>query len=910
MSLVGRTSELSVLEEVLAEANAGGRSLLLEGDPGVGKTALVDAVAACARNNGAPVLRVVGVETEQELAFSALHQLLYPLLDQLPGIPAFQGQVLEQALSIREGSPPGRLAISAAALALLQVVAKKVPLCVVVDDAHWIDQSSAEVLLFMARRLSGCRVAFVMAARSGWNGFVDPAGLPVLTVSPLSPEDARTLLEYSHPGLAETTQRRLLDEAEGNPLALIELPQQLNAAQRHGEEPLPANLPLSARLESVFADRIRMLTPTVRFLLLMIALDGQRNGNLQHIREAWATTGEPWEDALLEDSVASGLVRIHQMNDSVAFYHPMARSCLVYMSSAARRRAAHRALAGVLDHAPDRRAWHLAHAADGPDEAVATELSRVAESALARAGAAEAAAAFRRAAELSPDREARARRLEEAAFAAGVGGQLEAASQLVAAGSTETLRGAVAAAYVLFHRDGDSDAVFRVLLPAMRQGPRGDHPEELAAYDDAFYVLLNCAVWAGRQDLWPSVYGVLDHVSTTARMCFDCVADPARTAHDVRERLDRATAELPVNTPFWRVNWLIYTALYLDCFSYYDNVWRDFVGHAAYDSQRFVLLARAHDSYMRGDWDTTLMLAGEGNSDAAGHGYNFTHILFTYGLASVAAGRGDEETLRRHCDVIEAWAGPRKFQLMLAAVNEARARAAIGRGDFEEAYQQAALLTPPGVLPSHYPHAQRVFLDLVESAVRTGRTDEACAHVEAGRQARLDAVSPHHALILACAAAVAAPDEKARELYEAALVIPDAALWSHEYARLRLLYGEWLRRRRDYTVSRVHLGSALEIFEHQLKAPLWAQRAREELRAAGVTVGVSDGRNAALMSAQERRIAELAAGGLSNKEIGRKLNISPRTAGSHLYKAFPKLGITSRAALRDALAELDRRDGP
>ncbi len=910
MSLVGRTSELSVLKAVLAEANTGGRAILLEGDPGVGKTVLLDTVTDCARNHGATVLRVVGVEAEQELAFSALHQLLYPLLDQLPRIPAFQGGVLEQALSIREGSPPGRFAISAAALALLQVVAKEEPVCVVVDDAHWIDQSSAEVLTFMARRLSGCRVAFVMAARSGWNGFVDPAGLPILTVPPLSSEDARTLLEHSHPGLAESTRQRLLDEAEGNPLALIELPQQLNPAQRHGEEPLPANLPLSARLESVFADRIRLLTPATRFLLLLVALDGQRTGNLRQIREAWETTGQHWEDTLLEDSEASGLLRIDQMEERVAFYHPMARSCLVYMSSAGRRRAAHRALASVLDNAPERRAWHLAHAADGPDEAVAQELTRVAERALARAGAAEASAAFRRAAELSPHRDTRARRLEEAAFAAGIGGQLEAASELVAAGSAETLRGAAAAAYVLFHRDGDTDAVFRTLLPVLRQAPRGDRPEDLAAYDDAFYVLLNCAVWAGRQDLWPSVYEVLDQVSETARMCFDCVADPARTAHDVRERLDRATAELPAHTPFWRMNWLIYTALYLDCFSYYDGVWREFVGHAAYDSQRFVLLARAHDSFMRGDWDTTLALAGEGTSDAAEHGYNFTHILFIYGLASVAAGRGDEETLRRHCDAIVAWAGPRQFQLMLAAVNEARARAAIGRGDFEEAYQQAAMVTPPGVLPSHYPHAQRVFLDLVESAARTGRIDEARAHVEAGRQARLDAISPHHAIILASAAATAARDEEAGELYEAALAVPDAALWTHEYARLRLLYGEWLRRRRDYTASRIHLGVALELFEHHLKAPLWAQRARHELRAAGVIVRVPDGRDAVPMSAQERRIAELAAGGLSNKEIGRRLNISPRTAGSHLYRVFPKLGITSRAALRDALAELDRIGTP
>ncbi|ALO99670.1 LysR-family transcriptional regulator [Streptomyces hygroscopicus subsp. limoneus] len=906
MSLVGRTSELRALEAVLDAGKAEGEALLL-GDPGVGKTVLLDAVATAARANGAHVLRVVGVEAEEDLAFSALHQLLYPLLDQLPGIPAFQAGVLEQALSIRQGSAPGRFAISAAALALLQAAAGREPLCVVVDDVHWIDRSSAEVLMFVARRLGGCRVAFVMAARSGWSGFVDPTGLPVLAVPPLKPQDARMLLERSHPGLAESARQRILDEAEGNPLALIELPEQLKPAQRQGREPLPANLPLSSRLESVFADRVLLLTPATRFFLLLVALDGQRRGNVRQIRAALRAAGEPWDDTLLEDGERSGLLRIDHMEDRVSFRHPMARSCLVHMSPSGRRKAAHRALAAVMDDTSERRAWHLAHAAEGPDEAVALELTRAAQRALARGGATEAAAAFRRAAELSPDGKARARRLDEAAFAAGVSGQLATASELVTAGSAETLRGAAAAAYVLFHRDGDVDAVFHTLLPALNEAPYSTRPDDLAAYDDAFYVLLNSAVWANRPDLWPPVERVLDRVSDIARMCFDCVADPARTAHDVRERLDRATAALSPHTPFWRVNWLIYTALYLDAFSYYDNVWRDFVGQAAYDSQRFVLLARAHDAFMRGDWDTTLVIATEGTGDAAEHEYNFTHMMFTYGLASVAAGRGDEEALRRHGDAITAWAGPRRVRLLLAAVAETRVTTAMGRGDFEGAYQQAVSLTPPGQLPAYYPHVQRVFLDLVESAVRTGRTADARAHVEAGRQARLGAISPHHEIILAVAAAVAAADEDAGELYEAALAVPDASLWAYEYARLRLLYGEWLRRRRDYTASRVHLGVALDLFEHRLKAPLWAKRAREELRAAGVGVPVPQGTAAVPMSAQERRIAELAAGGLSNKEIGRRLNISPRTAGAHLYRVFPKLGITSRAALRDALAALDQR---
>ncbi|MEU1163543.1 LuxR C-terminal-related transcriptional regulator, partial [Streptomyces sp. NPDC005921] len=777
-----------------------------------------------------------------------------------------------------------------------------------VDDVHWIDRSSAEVLTFITRRLSGCRAAFVLAARGGAHGFLDPTGLRVLDVGPLPAPDALALLISSHPGLAESTRRRLLDESEGNPLALVELPSQLTDAQRDGAEALPANLPLSSRLESVFADRIRQLGSAPRFVLLLTALDGERPGNLGDIRTAFGAVGEEWADGLLEASEHTGLVRVDHVAEQVTFRHPLVRSCVVHMSPAGRRRAAHRALAEVLRAEPERRALHLAHAADVPDEAVAVELTRAAERAMARGGAAEAATAYRRAAELSQNSTERARRLEQAAFAAGIAGLLGTAHEL-AGQTTESLRGAAAAGYVQFHREGDIDAVYRILPPAMDAARESTAPEVVEAFDDAFYVLLNAAVWGSRAELWPPVYRALDRISESARMCFDCVADPARTAHDVRERLDRATAALSPDTPLWRVNWLIYTAMYLDCFTFYDGVWREAVGHNAYDSLRFGVVARAHEAFMRGQWDRIQTIASQGIADATEHEYNLIHIIFTYGLAMVASGRGDEEALRRHCDTITAWAQPRRMQLLMSTVNETWARAAVGRGDFEEAYLLASALTPPGELPSHFPHFSRVFLDLVESAMRTGRTAAARAHVEAGRQARLDAISPHHAVILAAAVAVVAPDDEAGPLYEAALAVPDASLWTYEFARIRLWYGEWLRRRREYTAARVQLSVALELFEQQLKAPLWAQRARDELRAAGVGVGVADARTGVKMSAQERRIAELAASGLSNKEIGRQLNISPRTAGAHLYRVFPKLGITSRAALRDALKAFDEADG-
>ncbi|HEY5834146.1 helix-turn-helix transcriptional regulator [Streptomyces sp.] len=895
---------------------ADGTAILIQGDPGAGKTVLLEAVAARAGADGLRVLPVVGVETELELAFATLHQLLHPLLHRTADLPGFQRGVLEQVFAMRAGAAPDRFAISSAALALLQAAAREQPLLVVVDDAHWIDRSSAQVLAFMARRLTGTRAAFVIAARSGWTSFLDRAGLRVLTLGPLPDPDAVALLDSRYPGLSAGTRRRLIDEAQGNPLALVELPGQLTAGQREGAEPLPQTLPLGSRLEAVFADRIRELPEPTRFALLLAALEGQRPGSLRTVRAAAPLSEQEWDDKLLDASERTGLVRIDHVADQVTFRHPLARSCLVRMSPTAVRHSAHRALAAVLTGDPERRAWHLAHAAEGPDEAVAAALAAAGERALARGGAAEAAAAFLRAAELSPDAADRARRQDEAAFVAGKGGLLDQARELAGAGAhgasgpqpaeQQSIRGAAAAAYVLFHRDGDVDGVFRTLVPVLDTAPASACDADAEAFDDAFYVLLITCVWAGRPDLWPPLHRALDRVSETARMCFAAVADPARTAHGVRARLDRATAALPPAIRFWRVSWLIFTALYLDCFGYYDGVWRGFVDQAAYDSHQFVMVARTYDSFVRGDWDNAVALASEGTEVAADHGYNFTHLLFKYGLASVAASRGDEEALRALNDEITTWARPRRFELMAGTVQETRARAAVTRGDFEEAYHLAAAVTPPGVLPAYFPHVNRPFLDLVESAVRTGRLAEARAHVTAGRQARLELISPRHALILAGAEALTAPDEQAGPLFETALALPDAALWGFDHARIRLLYGEWLRRRLGQVAARPHLRAALETFE-SLRAEPWARRARAELRAAGVSVrGRSQqGGGGQSLSAQEYRIAQFAAKGLSNKEIGSLLNVSPRTVGAHLYKAFPKLGITSRAALRDALAELD-----
>ncbi|MFC5911256.1 AAA family ATPase, partial [Streptacidiphilus monticola] len=362
---MGRAHEEEILDRLLDGAEQKETSLLLRGDPGVGKTTLLDFAAARARRAGSDVVRVIGVESERELPFSGLHQLLFPLVGALEELPAYQRELLEQVLSFREGPTPARLAISAAALSLVLAAAGRAPLVVLIDDLQWIDRSSAEVLTFLLRRLAGRRPSFVLATRDRETGFFDPAGLPVLPVGPLAPDAARALLELRHPGLRAPLQRRLLAEAEGNPLALVELPGQLSQAQRDGLEEVPGSLPLSSRLESVFADRIRQLDPTTRMALLMVALDGERPGNLAEIRAALLLADRAWDETLLDRAATAGLVQVDHACERLTFRHPLARSCLLHMSPRTRRKAAHEVWAAALSAQRDRRAWHLAHAADG-----------------------------------------------------------------------------------------------------------------------------------------------------------------------------------------------------------------------------------------------------------------------------------------------------------------------------------------------------------------------------------------------------------------------------------------------------------------------------------------------------------------------------------------------------------------
>ncbi|HEY5836481.1 ATP-binding protein, partial [Streptomyces sp.] len=367
-ALVGRTRERAALDALITAANPADRILVLRGEAGMGKSVLLDWAAERAAGAGVRVLRAVGVESESDLAFATLHQLLYPLLDRADSLAPAQRDALNQAFGVLEGRVPERFAISTAALALLQAVSREQRLLIVTDDVQWIDKSSALVLSFVLRRMGELPIAFLAATRGGWLSPLDLSAVRALEIPALEGGEAEQLLTAAHPGLAAEAARRILAEADGNPLALVELPRHLNRRQRSGREPLPPSLAMGEQLEHAFAGRLRSLPEVTRYSLLLAALGGRGPGGLRTIRAAAMKSWPGWTEDALDFADGSGLVRLDLHREEIVFRHPLVRSALVNMAPLVLLRGAHRALADALGDEPERQAWHLADAATGPDE--------------------------------------------------------------------------------------------------------------------------------------------------------------------------------------------------------------------------------------------------------------------------------------------------------------------------------------------------------------------------------------------------------------------------------------------------------------------------------------------------------------------------------------------------------------
>jgi DNA-binding CsgD family transcriptional regulator len=906
--LIGRAADLARLGRFAVAPR--GRVLVVMGDPGIGKTALLDDAAATARLAGRQVLRAEGAQFAGSVSYGGLNQLLLPLRPLARQLTRGEREALSAVL-YGDGPPADCLALAGAALALVSLAADQRPVLLVVDDLHWLDGATALSLGLIARRLAGTRIGLLASTRPDAGGYFDLTGLPEHEVGALSDRAAASLLASRFPDLAPPVRPRLLAEAAGNPLALLELPGALTGGQRAGTEPLPMVLPATRRIQQLFAPQIAALPAGARQVLLTLALE--ETGDLRVARELLGDEGPaPQRPEDLTAVERSGLVSVDESAGRVVFRHPLIRSAAVELATSNDRRRAHQALAWALAARPDRQAWHLACAATGPDEEAAGLLASTAYRVARRGDAAGAVTALVRAAELSPEASSQARRLADAAYIAGnVSGELRRASQLLGAaikadpGLSGTLRAATASSFVLLNGDGDVAAAHRLLVAAVNADGCGDDD----ALTEALWTLVMVCFFSGRPESWDPFYKALARlpppVPAFLSLCVSTFADPARAGAGAVADLTSAIEGLAAETDPAVIVRIGTAASYAERLPECREALRRVVSGpgAATASAISAYILMGVDDVWTGLWDEAERLIGEGLALCESHGYELIAWSARYGQAMLAAARGQQEESRRLAGQMMAWAVPRGVRAVQVYAWHARALAALTCGDFEEAYRQAAAISPPGTLAPYTPGALWAALDMAEAAARTGRRGESAAHARAMREAGCGGLSPRFAAVERAAAALSETGDQAARLFEQALAVPGSDRWAFDRARIQLLYGERLRRDQSPARAREPLTAALEVFG-QLGARPLAARAAGALRATGAS-GPARGTappGPAALTGRQREIALLAATGLSNKQIAEQLFLSPRTVSDHLHKTFPKLGVTSRAALRDALS--------
>ncbi|MEU0041119.1 LuxR C-terminal-related transcriptional regulator [Streptomyces sp. NPDC006333] len=584
-------------------------------------------------------------------------------------------------------------------------------------------------------------------------------------------------------------------------------------------------------------------------------------------------------------------------------------------STSGERRAVHSALAQVLVDQPERRAWHLGEATLEPDENVAGLLEQAARITLRRGDAVGGMRTLVRAADLTPPGPDRSRRLAKAAYigAESIGALPSARRLLDDARHTATeprgsLHSAAAAAVLILNGDSEVDTAHTLLVDAIETGAHGYDAENKELVDVLHTLALVC-FFGARHDLWQPYYQALEKLTPSVPSVLSVLgktfSDPAHTAAAASEELDGLIAELADRADPVQIQRTGSAALYVDRIGdVREAQWRLVrMGREGGPARRYLagLIHLCLDDYLTGMWDEASVLAAEGIRLCDTHGYTAFTWYFLYAQALLAAARGEADQADATAEGIIHWGTRRKAFAAVHYAHHAAAVAALGRGDFADAYEHANAISPAGRLASHVPHALWVTMDMVEAAVRTNRQTEAVAHVRAMREAGVDRISSRHALLTEASAALsAAGDDEALELFARALEVPGAERWTFDFARVQLAYGARLRRVRATTESRGPLGAALSAFQH-LGAQPWTERAETELRAAGGRKRGPGTPKAHTLTPQELEIARLAASGLTNKQVAERLFLSHRTVGAHLYQIYPKLGITSRAMLRDSL---------
>jgi DNA-binding CsgD family transcriptional regulator len=914
--LLERKQECRELDRLLAGVREGlSGVLVLRGEAGIGKTALLEHAVESA--TGMHITRVTGVESEMELGFAGLHQLVMPFLGGLGNLPAPQREALGSVFGLAAGPAPDRFLVGLATLTLITEAAVERPVLCVVDDAQWLDRASAAVLGFVARRLLADRVAMLFAIRDGEPHAAGLEGLPERRIDGLSDEAAHDLLAASTgPALDPGVARRIVAEAAGNPLAVLEFAGELAPEEFAGAATLAWPLRARGRLEELFLSRAQALPHNAQTLLLVAAAEPSGDPSLTWL--AAERLGINPEAALVP-----GTERLLTLAPRVQFRHPLMRSAAYHAAAAPERRRAHEALAAVTDGArdPDRRAWHLADAAVGPDEQVAAELERSAERARSRGGWASDAAFLERAAELTPDAGRRARRRLEAARAMHLAGEPAAARVLLeraapdlpdplAAGKARRLEGLIADA------TGDPPKTPAILLAAA--GMIAPHDRRLAR--DTLLEAVWTAHRAGRFGV--GMAEALRAARATPRMegspatVGDLLLDgfAALVGHRdeasvqlLRRALGSLTGDQPIPDDVLAIFMVVcFAALVL----YDDAAWHDlnrrWVAQArergAVTALLLALTFRAFNDVAEGRLGDAEAAVAEGRALGSATGDRVQLNALADAELQVLAWRGRETAARTLGAQVLRGCADKGDALTMRVAHGALAVLELSLGNYEPALRHGL-----GAFEDQPITTRDSEVDLVEAAVRCGDREAAAAVLEAFSPRALASGTDYALGELARCRALLAADDRAEPEYRLAIEHLQRCRITPQLARAQLLYGEWLRRRRRRRDSRDQLRTAFGMFD-AMGMDAFADRARSELRATGEHVRrQTPGPQNEALTPQEAQVAWLASDGASNKEIAAQLFLSTHTVDYHLSKVFRKLGITNRAQLARALAGEDRR---
>jgi DNA-binding CsgD family transcriptional regulator/predicted negative regulator of RcsB-dependent stress response len=905
--LRGRRDETGVLDRLLESVREGeSRVLVVHGEAGVGKSALLEYVEASA--SGCRVARAAGVQSEMELAFAGLHQLIAPMLDGVERLPTAQRDALLTAFGLAGGAAPDRFLVGLAVLGLLSNVAAHEPLLCLVDDAQWLDRASAQALAFVARRLVAESVALVFVVREP-SDEDDLVGLPELVIDGLGDDDARALLAsvISWP-LDERVRDRIVAETHGNPLALLELPRGLTPAQLAGGFGIPSFAALPGRIEDSFARRLAPLPLATRRLLLLAAAEPLGDSAL-----LWRASNRLGIKAEAADAAESeGLV---EFCVQVTFRHPLVRSAIYRSASPEQRREAHQALAEATDPEldPDRRAWHFAQAAPGPDEGVASELERCAERAQARGGLAAAAAFLERSAALTLEPGRRAARALAAARVMAQSGAFEAALRLLAtaeAGPLDKLQRAWAE--LLRGQIAFASGRGREASPLLLKAATSFEPLDVGLARQTYLEAFSAAQYAGRFGTGAGLREAAKAARAAPRptqppsapdLLLDGLAllnteGYTGAAPTLKEALSAFSSEQTSTEEALR--WLglaSRTAVRLWDDESWDVLTTRYVRLAretgALGVLPIALNQRAGLHVCEGDFAAAAALLEEAGpiTETTGSGLP----LYTSLALAAYGGRERElselitastnETVRRGLGV-----GPILLDWSIAVLNNG-----LGR------YQDALAAAHRASEDSH----ELVFstwaaVELIEAASRSGVPEQGADALERLSEGTRASGGDWALGVQACARALLSDGHSAEPLYREAIDRLGRTRVRVTLARAHLLYGEWLRREHRRTDARQQLRIAHQMFV-SMGAEGFGERSRRELLATGETARKRSVENAGQLTVQEAQVAELARQGLSNSEIGARLFISPRTVEYHLHKVFTKLGVNSRVQLHRVL---------